>query len=205
MDNNLTNNSVPAFLEGLWRLSKNWALFISSLSCSVQVCTITELLISALYQTNGICSIIWIVFMPTSEYFSHSGPGFVKWQRLQSDVIRTLLKQESTVCIRRGGNAPVYSVMPLSYPMFVNMWWIQEPACYMSCRPVPSVCFSLTFQSQARPLSSLTPLATFSLLSILHSSFFPTHSHEWYSPRERKEECKNSRERQRREGWAAMH
>lgn len=90
--------------------------------------------------------------------------------------------------------------MPLSYPMFVNMWWIQESACYMSCCPVPSVCFSLTFQSQARPLSSLTPLATFSLLSILHSSFFPTHSHEWYSPRERKKECKNSRERQRRGG-----
>lgn len=64
-----------------------------------------------------------------------------------------------------------------------------------------SLCFSLTFQSQTQALSSLNPLATFSLLSIIHSCS-SLHRHGWYSPRERERESRNARteERERERG-----
>lgn len=84
--------------------------------------------------------------------------------------------------------------------MFVNMWWIQAFARSMSCCPAPSVCFSLTFQSQAQPLSSLTPpgyLQPPFLSSIPHSSLHTaTNGTVPERERGRKKECKNSRERQ---------
>ena len=68
----------------------------------------------------------------------------------------------------------------------------------MSCCPVPSVCFSLTFQSRSQPLSFLTPPG------YLQPPFYPPFLIPAYmavngTVLERgKKECKNSRERERR-------
>lgn len=66
-------------------------------------------------------------------------------------------------------------------------------------------CFSLTFQSQAQPPFFRTPLATFSLLSIFHSSFLPTQPWMVQSQRGKKtKQCKNTREKEE-EGWGSNH
>lgn len=69
---------------------------------------------------------------------------------------------------------------------------------YVLCTMLLScpLCFSLTFQSQAQPLSSLKPLATFNLLSILHPR--PSlHNREWYSPSESGKQNARTAEKER--------